>query len=476
MGGTDGQHPGVPALRAWRWVLNALISSRMVGIGMVTCAYIYLNLMQGRPIPVSLQFTNLLVVFLSTYLCFSDPSKPFSIFKAVMLFFVIFFGLAPLLEYKLSLRYWGGSPIDDGDYLVANIAVIISMVIYILGYFRFFRKSGKDLTFFTRQLSIGNSAERGNSLAVRLLVLSSVLLLGILYYYNFSLPAVLLRGGEFDIALVPDDKTLGLVVANFLRPLVFNCFAVYLMLKKKADLYFLVLLFLAILGACPSALPRFETAALYMPIMFVYIWRSNLKGYHLNNILLLGFVFVFPLLELFRFFSSWGDLEFNMNLDFYSAGHFDAYQQLVRAMVSGSLSYGYQLLGVLLFFVPRSIWPDKPLGSGETLAHNIGLSFTNVSMPLLGEGYVNFGWLGMLLFVLMLAYVTAKLDRAFWVSKVDGHGSLFPLAYMELIGLFFFIMRGDLLSSFAYTCGIMASLFVISVTLRFGSVANIKVT
>jgi len=81
-----------------------------------------------------------------------------------------------------------------------------------------------------------------------------------------------------------------------------------------------------------------------------------------------------------------------------------------------SITYGRQLVGALLFFVPRSIWPNKPVGSGHFVAENMLMTrysfwFTNISMPFPGEGYINFGILGIILFAFILALVSKITDN-----------------------------------------------------------------
>jgi hypothetical protein len=51
-----------------------------------------------------------------------------------------------------------------------------------------------------------------------------------------------------------------------------------------------------------------------------------------------------------------------------------------------SITYGRQLVGALLFFVPSSLWPNKPIGSGTLVAENMLMTrysfwYTNISMP-----------------------------------------------------------------------------------------------
>lgn len=119
---------------------------------------------------------------------------------------------------------------------------------------------------------------------------------------------------------------------------------------------------------------------------------------------------------------------------------------------------GNQLLTALLFFVPRSIWPEKSVGSGYLVAHQINLPFDNVSNTLPAEGIINFGMLGMILFAVLSALACTSLDRRYWAGEMHVSGALL---YPFLLGSFFFILRGDMLSSMSYTVGLVVPAMIV---------------
>lgn len=140
-----------------------------------------------------------------------------------------------------------------------------------------------------------------------------------------------------------------------------------------------------------------------------------------------------------------------------ATGDFDAYSMVgyTASYVENGpgITYGRQLLGVLLFFVPRSMWPDKPIGSGATVAGEEELIFNNVSSSPIAEGLINFGWVGIVVFAIVLCWLFGVLDAAFWKAKGGGEGTLTQVIYPFYIGFAFFLMRGDLLSSTAFIVG-----------------------
>jgi hypothetical protein len=448
-------------------ILYRILSSRTLGIGLMLLGYIYLQTMPGRFIISELFITNLLILLVSLAGSFADRKRPFTLFKLILLFFAIFFGLAPILEYKLNLAYWSGRAISDNNYIIVNCGIVASLGVYIAAYKTFERTDAHiGWGYFISLFRIRSEYDGGRTYAYKLLALSSVLTTFVFSYFSFDVASITLRGGELITKPESEMKMASLFVGNYLRPMIFNCFATYLLVKGKINHYAAALLLFALFAASPTALPRFLTAALFLTPFLIPIWRSGLKGFHVNNIILLGMLFVFPLLDIFRYFGGTDSLSLQINLSFFTAGHFDAYQNFVRIYSSGIITEGRQLLGALLFFIPRSAWSTKPIGSGELLADASRLDLANISMPFIGEGYINFGWAGVLVFTVTLAHLTATLDKAFWAETKRSSLNLFPLVYMEIVGMTFFVMRGDLVNGIAYTCGILASIVTISWVLR----------
>lgn len=153
----------------------------------------------------------------------------------------------------------------------------------------------------------------------------------------------------------------------------------------------------------------------------------------------------------------------------FLTGHFDTYSNFALIVNEKIITWGKQLLGVFLFWIPRAVWPTKPVGSGHHLANELNLIYSNISCNYFAEGYINFGYIGIFLFILILALITAKMDKAYWIMGLNLEKNLFHIIYYVMLGFSFFIMRGDLMSSFAYLVG---SVFAILITYKIG---NIKI-
>lgn len=81
-------------------------------------------------------------------------------------------------------------------------------------------------------------------------------------------------------------------------------------------------------------------------------------------------------------------------------------------------------------------------------------------MPPFGEGWLNFGFFGFVLFTIVLAYILAYYDKRYWNYIVKNKQDIRQVGYYIFIGMLTFIMRGDLMSGWAYTCGMLCSYWV----------------
>lgn len=132
------------------------------------------------------------------------------------------------------------------------------------------------------------------------------------------------------------------------------------------------------------------------------------------------------------------------------------------------ITYGRQLLGVLLFFIPRGIWPSKPVGSGYLVAKELLMTkyfmwFSNLSCPLFGEAYINFGIVGVIIFGIILGIIAKRFDFRLGSKKEFSYRDALKI-YISLY--MFYLLRGDLMSSFAYLTGNLLAMII------FPSVVN----
>ncbi|MDF6040668.1 hypothetical protein LRD69_00495 [Streptomyces sp. JH14] len=135
-------------------------------------------------------------------------------------------------------------------------------------------------------------------------------------------------------------------------------------------------------------------------------------------------------------------------------------------------TYGRQLAGSALFFVPRAVWSGKPEDTGVRVGQWMGMNMTNLSAPLWTELWVDFGAPGMIGGLALIGYAAARTDRRYAraVSRDGpGPGSVLAIAAPLIAGYAFILLRGPLLQSVGkLAIGALCLLLVTSFSGRSG--------
>lgn len=397
--------------------------------------------------------SGMLIIGISLFNIFKDEEKPYSLYKMFFLFSFFFFGVAPLVQFNDQSSSYGARVLKEEEFYFMNL-----LIIFILGVYQFLYKNFhrirlkiKEYLFIDKYLVPSNFSIKQN---LMLLFLGLTSFSMVFYANNFSVLSLLIRGGEFKEEYQIESSTFALMIGQFIRPISMIVLFYYILLPKKNNIIFLILFVLAILTCFPLGMARFAAAAMYIPFVLLTIPLFKRKNIFVLSIVF-GLLILFPFLNNFRDLSSDQEIRIGLNLEMFNEGHFDSYQNFAFIVSDNIITWGRQLLGVILFWVPRSLWPSKPIGSGAHLAEEINLGFDNISANYFAEGYVNFGFIGILLFLIILAYFSARFDKMYWEHAVKSNKSFFKVIYYILLGMLFFMLRGDLLSSFAYTSGFM---------------------
>lgn len=359
------------------------------------------------------------------------------------LFSLIFMIFVPWLQYSLGILIWSSVPFHDKYYLYTNALILFSNL------FCFFAYCFFPVYFFKTK-----KIKEGNFIVAIFLCLASFLI--IFYSLNFDFRKFFYRGVEGDI-IEKSFSSYFLIFVYLARFLPAFLFMKYYSSGRKKESYFF--LFFTLLCSFPLGITRFMVAFIYLPILMMFFPFLK-KSLYVSVVMFLSILFIFPFLNQFRYYSNSIKIDFFPGFDFFTQGHFDAYQNFMDVIRSDFITMGQQVIGVILFFIPRTYWEGKPVGSGYTLAENNHYFFNNISMPYIAEGYVNFGIFGIFLFVLFLAYMLKQID----------YNLLLRFHYLEsnyqvckgifFCASFFFMMRGDLMSSFSF---MLAAIFAFKI-------------
>jgi hypothetical protein len=173
-----------------------------------------------------------------------------------------------------------------------------------------------------------------------------------------------------------------------------------------------------------------------------------------------AFLFVFPLLNVFRY----SDSELTQRQSFFTEyignPDYDAFWQIANAysyVVDGLVVPMRQLLGSLLFWVPRSLWSDKPTDTGILLANYRGYSFSNLSAPMWAELLVNGGVIAVIVGFFFIGIALASLDAR--MATAHEHGGWWGLVGSVLPVYTLILWRGSLLQATGALVVMTAGLF-----------------
>lgn len=449
---------------------------QMYWVGFFAPILLYIYFLTAVPSNLFFLFTNFLILLLGFIGMSQFPDRTFSLSKLVYVFIFFFFGVIPLVNESSGTIFWGGENLSEETKVLTNFIILLGIGSFAIGE----RIRIRLLNEYITKLVVFGQIKRIRLIPV--LIIFLLVLMIILKFKHFNFYELFFRGIAEEFSNKPQvnvSQIEQLVINNTFRPMpIFFLYFFYYFYKlkklgvntivgvSKINKYFIFLMFLiAIIFISPVSMARYMVAALYLPFIMVFtdFWD---KRYRMQLSMIALLIFFMPILDVFRRFNP-NDIKFEWGLEYLDKEHFDAYQNFCRLVDIDFISYGNQLLGALLFFVPRSLWEDKPVGTGSEMAKLLHYDFTNVSMPFMAEGYANFGVIGVAFFMSILGIAIGHFDKAAWVLRKKTKHNLFLYYYYSTFGMLFFMLRGDLMSSFAYSVGISLSFLLVLMFFKF---------
>lgn len=434
----------------------------------------------------------LLFYIINIFFLFSLSLREFEITFLLFLFItIICFGLNKHFQYKTSI---GVSSFFIFNYLFFYVAPIIQL----------------DLLYNQNYILINTIPYKKNLIIKSLVYINFFTLIFLITYYRFQNKKILINKNNnfFDyyrfkkvsfffliisICLIPslfyfqnnDDLVNNLPVYMFYKKFIFFIpFFSALFFSKFRNKNTLIILVLALILLILYKNPFFEKRNALGPIyltlatiFFPFLFNTNKKIF---LILLFSLLVLFPLLTIithtkeirdiygFQYVVNQIDLKFVLYESFNKL-HYDAFANLIASIEyinSFGVSFGKQLFGSILFFLPRSFWLDKPLPSGMEIGNYLidyhEMWFNNISLPLVAEGLLDFGIVGIILFSFLLARILIFFER--WIEE--------DIFLKKIIGIYFsyhmiYILRGDLMTAVAYFAGPFLAIYVLPNFIKF---------
>jgi hypothetical protein len=204
----------------------------------------------------------------------------------------------------------------------------------------------------------------------------------------------------------------------------------------------------------------------YIGLLLVLFQNWFATGSRRLLLLVGSMVVVFPAISLFTHNHQQSLSSVSLNAisdqiaDHYFSINYDSWANIYTAVevvkVHG-MQWGHQLLGSVLFFVPSSVWSAKPLATGIFLADyliaNYSMWFTNLSAPLVAEGYLDFGPGGVVAYAAAMACFVVFVNRQ--ALRVGGWLA-FPIATYASVFLMI-VLRGSLMIALGFAAAAFLS-------------------
>ncbi len=413
-------------------------------------------------------FLNAFVVIMSIFnLFFRKNQYPFSLYKIFNLFSLLFFGITPLLQLKFDSQFFGMGYIPDDYYIKSYLTLISFLLIYdflysylnnkLTGSFRIY----KFFDYSYINSTNNQSFPKKNIYILGLFFVASFFT--VLYICGYSIYGLLF---SMLYPAVELNQSLNLFYSNFIRPFCIVLSLFYCLLGKN-NYYKYLLVFISLVIILPTSIPRYMVGVLYIAMFlscFSFFRKNNVLYYSLIG----SVIYIFPLLNQVRIFS-FSEYNFKFDPKVFVSAHFDSFSSYIQITNHEMITYGKQLLGTVFFFVPRFLWPEKPISSGHYYSEQLNANFNNLSVNYFAEGYINFGYIGVFIFTMLIAYYCVVMDTTYWKKNCFENKNGFTILYYLSFGLLFFVLRGDLMCSFAYSVGIYSIVLLINAILKLNT-------
>jgi hypothetical protein len=370
-------------------------------------------------------------------------------------YFIWFFTLPGACHAAQNIFPFYGLSYDDGSILTAALLTFASMLSYWLAY------------FVVRQRSIGRSIKSpllissrvaAFALASALTAMALMLVAGI---DNF----IRRRADDLMFADATDSSAIQLLIAI---PTALSTVALLATLRtrrtsKSGWLLFAILIVAPVflIANYPPANARFVMFGTLIAIAQTLVGIHSLRLKAVYALAFpIGMFTIFPLVDQLTRGDLFAKIQFDPRAYLASHGDLDGFQSVINTIQhvgQHGLHFGYQLLGVIFFFVPRSLWPDKPQPTGITTATSARYDFVNISAPMPAEMYIDFGFLGAIIFSAAAGYWTRRLDIV--AAQTHGEDTARDMLYAGLLGFTLILLRGSWMSvigiPFAYACFVL---------------------
>lgn len=374
------------------------------------------------------------------------------------LFVYIFMGIAPTVQMRSGLLSPTTAGVDEGFDVPTAALVWLGVLCYEAGhYFAWLRARSRRLGAPVVTIPRPDST-RGVSASATFLLAGAGALASVWFIYNVGIGSLFgsrEQGFTARNAAWPDPAVRSVMYALAIYPLLVGIGALAQLRRRSgrtaARRYTaLIIAEMAVLLVIvnPFSSARYSLGTVIFALAVFAGALATPKRMRVSLLMaIFGLMFLFPIADAFRrpeanFVRNGFFGEYRGNSDY------DAFWQISNAysyVVDGLVEPGRQAIGVVLSWVPRALWPDKPVDTGILLANYRGYSFDNLSAPLWAEFLVNGGISVLVVGFVAAGYAARWMDIKLAPALAGGGvwaivGAIFPV-YLTIL------LRGSLLQA-----------------------------
>jgi hypothetical protein len=438
----------------------------LVDINIIALAFFFLNYL-------------LLMVIMYYHFFLEKEYSPF--ISAYLIFSLLFFVIAPLAQISkidtVLPRYLNYLPYHWKQTIFANLCILIFNVVFFISYVFFKKYNNKVKPYKIRK-----------RLPFDILVILVICVLILIFNIDFIQQKLMTPNWKLQL---DKAKSIKIIISKVLFSIPLAGIAMCVMYFKKKNNKpinwvvilgsLIIFLLLILIFKNPFMEKRSGLGPIYFSLLFLFVPKLLNNNIKTTLILYLSLIIAMPILAVFTHINSsfievlknpkiiTGSLNKDVLLSNFNTLHFDAYANFLATIENVSFhgfSMGEQLSSALFFSVPRSIWPSKPLTSGQFLGNYLieehGFYFNNISNPFVSEAYLNFGVIGIVIFAIILAYF---LTRALVFLKSDDYLKK-VLAFFIAIHMIYFL-RGDFTNGFSQLILVSFGIYVIPKSIKY---------
>ena len=385
------------------------------------------------------------------------------------LYFTWFYIVPGIFQAAANRYYWTGLDYAEGTALTTAVMILLFLLSFAIGQFMTPQALRSDY--------IGKIARNEAMPRTTLICLFSAVtvLLAWIVIYHFGIDFFLVSRGKLSAARAEFANPIAATLFTLPRVVLVICIALLFGLRRRGFGPPVVVntLLIGAIGALliiafPGSLGRTLLFGIVIALLLIFFPFRHPKT-RLAAVLIISFgIFtVFPISQQINRGTSFkAQIELPSASEYMLSGDFDGFQTTMNAVVyteQHGHTMGHQIGSAMLVFIPRSLWPGKAEATGVLTSKSFGYVFTNLSTPIVGELYIDWGVFGVIIGGLLIGLVIRRLDLMYTAAIEYGGITIHRVGIAIFSSLIIILLRGSLMGVISLFMAAFAAIYFIHI-------------